>query len=70
MKNFCNHPDRHEPKLKCGYPLPCPYHTVIIDPPNIYNVPPGVPRETFEKLEIIAEIFEEDQNELLKKPEG
>lgn len=23
-------PDRHVPALKCGYPLPCPYHTVMI----------------------------------------
>lgn len=23
----CNAPDRHEPKLICGYPLPCPHHT-------------------------------------------
>jgi len=26
----CRHPDRDEPKLMCGYPLPCPHHTVII----------------------------------------
>jgi len=27
----CSKPDRHVPGLQCGYPLPCPYHTVIID---------------------------------------
>ena len=27
----CNHPDRDIPKIKCGYPLPCPWHTVVID---------------------------------------
>lgn len=27
----CRHPDRDEPKLMCGYPLPCPWHTVVID---------------------------------------
>jgi hypothetical protein len=37
----CNHPDRDFPdsSLICGYPLPCPWHTVIIDleenPPTI-----------------------------------
>ena len=32
MKDLtCKSPDREFPKLKCGYPLPCPYHTVIID---------------------------------------
>ncbi len=27
----CERPDRDVPKLVCGHPLPCPYHTVIID---------------------------------------
>lgn len=27
----CRHPDRDVPKLVCGYPLPCPWHTVVID---------------------------------------
>lgn len=27
----CRHPDRDEPKLMCGYPLPCPHHTVVLD---------------------------------------
>lgn len=26
----CSAPDRHVPGLKCGYPLPCPYHTVVV----------------------------------------
>lgn len=31
MSKFCQHPDRDVPALKCGYPFPCPYHTVEID---------------------------------------
>lgn len=35
----CRHPDRDEPKLVCGYPLPCPWHTVTVDmqatPPTV-----------------------------------
>lgn len=31
MNNFCNKPDRDVPKLICGYPLPCPYHTIMLD---------------------------------------
>lgn len=35
----CKHPDRDSPKLMCGYPLPCQWHTVIIDttgqPPTV-----------------------------------
>lgn len=27
----CQRPDRDVPKLKCGHPLPCPYHTLTID---------------------------------------
>ena len=27
----CTAPDRDVPKLKCGYPLPCPWHTAIIE---------------------------------------
>lgn len=27
----CKHPDRDVPKLVCGYPLPCPWHTVVVD---------------------------------------
>lgn len=28
---MCRHPDRDCPKLLCGYPLPCPWHTAVID---------------------------------------
>jgi hypothetical protein len=30
-KRTCRHPDRDMPKIMCGYPLPCPWHTVIIN---------------------------------------
>jgi len=28
---LCTQPDRHEPKLVCGYPLPCPHHTIVVE---------------------------------------
>ena len=28
---ICQQADRDVPKLKCSYPLPCPWHTAIID---------------------------------------
>lgn len=35
----CRHPDRDNAKLLCGYPLPCPHHTVTVDlggdPPTV-----------------------------------
>jgi len=27
----CRRPDRDEPRITCGYPLPCPYHTVVLN---------------------------------------
>lgn len=27
---LCVAPDRHEPHLFCGHPLPCPYHTLVM----------------------------------------
>lgn len=27
----CQQPDRDVPGIKCGYPLPCPHHTVTVD---------------------------------------
>lgn len=35
----CRRPDRDEPKLLCGYPIPCPWHTVVLD---TTTVPPTV----------------------------
>ena len=26
----CRQPDHEEPRLTCGHPVPCPYHTVKI----------------------------------------
>lgn len=31
MKLTCKHPDKDCPKLMCGHPLPCPWHTAQID---------------------------------------
>ena len=28
----CQRPDRDVARLVCGYPLPCPHHTTILDP--------------------------------------
>lgn len=35
----CKHPDNDCPKLICGYPLPCPWHTAII---NLGSKPPTI----------------------------
>jgi hypothetical protein len=28
---FCDKPDRDVPGIVCGFPIPCPYHTFVID---------------------------------------
>ena len=28
---LCKQPDRDVPKIECGHPLPCPYHTLVIE---------------------------------------
>jgi len=32
----CKQSDRDVPGLVCGYPLPCPYHTIIIDEKDVW----------------------------------
>lgn len=47
MTLTCERPDRDAPKLVCGYPLPCPHHTVVVDiqarqvtlPPEVHPTP-------------------------------
>jgi hypothetical protein len=29
MRTHCAQPDRDEPRIECGYPLPCPHHTRV-----------------------------------------
>ncbi len=31
MRTHCAQPDRDEPRIECGYPLPCPRHTRVSD---------------------------------------
>lgn len=28
-RTHCAQPDRDEPRIECGYPLPCPHHTRV-----------------------------------------
>lgn len=27
----CKRPDRHVPGIVCGYPIPCPHHTIVLN---------------------------------------
>ena len=65
-EGLCTKPDRDVSSLICGYPLPCPYHTVIIetesDPP-IIQIPATIPQalnlDTLDKLKKIANIIKD-----------
>lgn len=37
MSRICTKPDRDVPKLMCGYPMPCPHHTVVIHASELEN---------------------------------
>lgn len=63
---YCQKPDRDVPGIICGYPLPCPYHTVVIDtkadPPTV-TIPATMPKaadpKILSKLKRIAVILKE-----------
>lgn len=43
----CKRPDHDTPELTCGWPLPCPWHTVTIDTtldPPVINIPVTHPK--------------------------
>lgn len=35
----CQKPDRDAPMLICGYPLPCPYHTINVEVEDVKQLP-------------------------------
>ena len=60
-EQFCQKPDRDVPGIVCGYPLPCPHHTVILDKNEIgeaqVRVPAsGVPQISPKDLEMLKDI--------------
>ena len=64
----CRRPDREFPGILCGYPLPCPYHTAVIDTtgavPTV-TIPvasvPAIKPATLQALKEISQaIHEED----------
>jgi hypothetical protein len=63
---YCNKPDRDVPGIMCGYPLPCPWHTVAIhldkDPPTVEIPATAEPqlqdRRALEELKDIARVLD------------
>ena len=63
---ICKKPDRDVPELLCGYPLPCPYHTIGIDTevePPIIIIPATITKriniKSLNRLKKIANIIKE-----------
>ena len=59
----CSRPDHDNPKMICGYPIPCPYHTVTVeynDSGTVIEVPitANVSQDTLERIAEIAKVFE------------
>ena len=60
MGNCCQKPDRDVPGILCGYPLPCPYHTVTVDStgvvPEVRIPATAVPYVSAEQLAVLKDI--------------
>lgn len=54
----CSKPDRDEPGMICGYPLPCPWHSAVIDlssdPPRVIMPLTALPK-TMRRVKEIGE---------------
>lgn len=73
-KSICNRPDRDVPGLICGYPLPCPWHTVTIDTtsdPAVLSVPctstPAHDPELLDTLKDIGRAIQEENEKAGKQ---
>jgi hypothetical protein len=71
---YCNKPDRDVPGMVCGYPLPCPFHTIVmhldadrtsIEAPACANVSDAVKAHL---LDIGDAIGAEDEDECKLQP--
>lgn len=64
---ICKKPDKDFPEMICGYPLPCPYHTITIDlKPEMPTVTipatmiKKVNPKTLNRLKVIARALKEE----------
>lgn len=64
----CKKPDIDFPEMICGFPLPCPYHTVTVDttafPVPTITIPATMPKaadpKILKKLKQISRIMKEE----------
>ena len=64
----CERPDRDSPGIVCGHPLPCPYHTAVIElsgPVPTVTIPvasvPAIRASTLETLKDISQAIHESE---------
>lgn len=67
---MCEKPDRDAPKLRCGYPLPCPWHTMIVSETAIYepeglNLSPRTRRRVLTAADAILARFAEKHDRVI-----
>lgn len=55
----CEKPDRHVSTLVCGYPMPCPWHTYVVDVATERVTVPkyGSSRKMTRRLQQIADVL-------------
>jgi hypothetical protein len=64
-RKTCTQPDHDEPRLVCGYPLPCPWHTVILETAEV-SIPATLPTSnaTVSRLKEIADALTAEQKDV------
>ena len=69
-EGMCLRPDRDVPGIICGYPLPCPHHTVTIDttsdPPELrvpISAAPVISRDSLEHLKCVGRTLAAEQDD-------
>lgn len=70
--DHCDKPDRHDPKLVCGHPTPCPWHTVKVDSntdPWEIRIPVTA-RYLLDEPKILRRLFEIAEEFYREKGEG
>lgn len=67
----CQRPDRDVSELICGYPLPCPWHTVVIDtratPPTVTIPATAAPQINSKTLGLLKQIARDIDSKSIKK---
>lgn len=62
-QGFCDKPDRDVRSTRCGYPLPCPWHTAFVDLTGaipIILVPEQTPKPAVRDIRRVAEALRRD----------